>query len=123
MAIHRVYITKRAREYVAATKLHLTALLMDRGLDEESLSHLTKIPLTTLKRWLDPDHDGFMPLQAAAVIAEHLKLSVHDILPPDGVASMTSERYQALEALMSAPLPHVQMMTDIYKRMQRVMRE
>lgn len=122
MAIHRVYITTRAREYVAATKLHLTALLTDRGLDEESLSHMTKIPLTTLKRWLDPDHDGFMPLQAAAVIAEHLKISVHDILPPDGVTAGGSERYQAMEVFMTAPVPHVQMMSDIYKRMQRVMR-
>lgn len=122
MAIHRVYITKRARAYLKAAKQHLMALLTDRGLDEESLSHMTKIPLTTLKRWLDPEHDGFMPLQAAAVIAEHLKISVHDILPPDGVVAMDSERYQALEVFMTAPVPHVQMMSDIYKRMQRVMR-
>lgn len=123
MAIQRVYITHRARQYVLAAKVHVTAIIHERGYTIATLSHVTRIPLSNLNRWLDPNLDTFMPLAAAFVIADHLTISVRDILPPDDISAMSAERYAAIEVFLTAPIPHVLLMAETYRKMVRVMRE
>lgn len=120
MVGHKTYITKGARDYVVYAKQHLLQLLSDKGLDENALSRRTGIPLTTLKRWLNPDNDVFMPLTAAVVIAGELDLAVCQILPPIGNPYHPVERQDAMAALANVPIEHVRALVDIYKRMLRV---
>lgn len=123
MAIRKVYVTRRARQFLKITKQHLADLIRDRGYGLADVSHETKIPLSNLVRWLDANHESFMPLAAAVVIADFLEIQVRDVLPPEDLPPAESERYKALEVFLTAPLPHVVMMADIYRKMVRVIRE
>ncbi|MFM5576888.1 hypothetical protein ACET8O_20235 [Aeromonas veronii] len=123
MAIHRVYITHRAKQYVRAAKAHMAAMIQDKGYTPPELSNVTRIPLSNLNRWLDPELETFMPLSAAFVIAQHLGISPRDVLPPDEIGGMSQERYAALEIFLTAPVPHVALMAETYRKMVRVMRE
>lgn len=123
MAILRVYITHRAKQYVRTAKAHMAAMIHDRGYTPHELSHATRIPLSNLNRWLDQNLETFMPLSAAFVIAEQFGISPRDILPPDDIGRMSEERYAALEVFLTAPMPHVALMAETYRKMVRVMRE
>lgn len=123
MAIRKVYVTKRARQFLKIAKQHLATLIRDSGYGLADVSYETKIPLSNLVRWLDGNNDSFMPLDAAVVIADFLRLPVRDVLPPETLPPAESERYKALEVFLTAPVPHVVMMADFYRKMVRVIRE
>lgn len=123
MAIRKIYVTKRARQFLNTTKQHMANLIRERGYNPTELSFETKIPLSNLVRWLDVNNDSFMPLAAAVVIADFLGISVRDVLPPEELPPVESERYKALEVFLTAPVPHVAMMADMYRKMLRVIRE
>lgn len=123
MAIRKVYVTKRARQFLKSAKQHLATLIRDGGYSLADVSFETKIPLSNLTRWVDVNNNTFMPLDAAVVIADFLGIPVRDVLPPENIPPTESERYKALEVFLTAPVPHVVMMADIYRKMVRVIRE
>lgn len=122
MAIQKAYVTKRARQYLISTKYHMADIIRERGYTPTKLSSETRIPLASLVRWLDVNHDSFMPLTAAVVIADTLAIPVRSVLPPDDMVPANSDRYQAIEVFLTAPVPHVVMMAEHYRKVIRVMR-
>ncbi|MNG32208.1 hypothetical protein D3C84_1181610 [compost metagenome] len=57
------------------------------------------------------------------MIADFLGVPVRDVLAPEDLPPAESERYKALEVFLTAPVPHVVMMADMYRKMVRVIRE
>ena len=66
------YLTDDDREYVIATKKHLAQLMQRHGVSVDDLSFETGIPTTSIRRWLNVRHSGFMPLPAARRICDYL---------------------------------------------------
>lgn len=78
------YLTDDDREYVIATKKHLAQLMQRHGVSVDDLSFETGIPATSIRRWLNVRHSGFMPLPAASRICDYLGIEISDLLLPIG---------------------------------------
>lgn len=117
MAIKRLYITNRARVYLVTIKTHISALIRDQGFSVQELSRKTKIPLSSLIRWLNHHNDLHIPLPALVVIAQALDISVRDMLPPGNIPQTESDRYRAIEVFLQAPEAHTVMMANVYRQM------
>ena len=78
------YLTDDDREYVIATKKHLAQLMQRHGVSVDDLSFETGIPTTSIRRWLNVRHSGFMPLPAARRICDYLGIEISDLLLPIG---------------------------------------
>ena len=54
------------------------------GVSVDDLSFETGIPTTSIRRWLNVRHSGFMPLPAARRICDYLGIEISDLLLPIG---------------------------------------
>lgn len=82
--MRRTYLDDDDREYVIATKRHLSQLIERRGMAIDDLAFETGIPETSLRRWLNPRNASFMPLAAAACLCRALGIEITDMLLPIG---------------------------------------
>lgn len=122
MSVGKEYWTPSAREYLLASKMRAASVIRDQGYSVPELSRDTRIPLTTLTRWLDSGTDSSIPIPAMAIIAEHLGVSPSHLLP-NPTHSMDLMRDRHLSRLLVAPEKHLRALVDIYGVMARVMRE
>lgn len=77
------YLTDDDREYVIATQKHLAQLMQRHGVSVDDLSFETGIPTTSIRRWLNVRHSGFMPLPAAyRAPAPPRQIAAHLPAPP-----------------------------------------
>lgn len=82
--MRRTYLDDDDREYVIATKRHLSQLIERRGMAIDDLAYETGIPVTSLRRWLNPKNSTFMPLPAARRTCLALGIEISDMLLPVG---------------------------------------
>ncbi|HGY1052574.1 TPA: helix-turn-helix domain-containing protein [Aeromonas salmonicida subsp. pectinolytica] len=82
--MRRTYLDDDDREYVIATKRHLSQLIERRGMAIDDLAYETGIPVTSLRRWLNPKNSTFMPLPAARRTCRALGIEISDMLLPVG---------------------------------------
>lgn len=122
MSVGKEYWTKGAREYLLASKIRASAVIRDKGYSINELSRDTRIPLTTLTRWLDEGTDTSIPIPAMAVIADKLGISPIQLLPIDNKHVQLSRDIR-LARLLAAPDKHLRALSDMYSVMMRVMRE
>lgn len=92
------YLTDDDREYVIATKKHLAQLMQRHGVSVDDLSFETGIPTTSIRRWLNVRHSGFMPLPAARRICDYLGIEISDLLMvmADALAPPSSSGHPAV---------------------------
>lgn len=80
----RAYIDDDDRAYVLAVKKNLAGVLARRGLSLDDVSDATGIPEPSLRRWLSPRTQSFMPLHAARRICQAIGIEIADMLMPVG---------------------------------------
>jgi lambda repressor-like predicted transcriptional regulator len=122
MAVGKEYWTPGARDYLLAAKVRASTVIRDKGYSIPELSRDTRIPLTTLTRWLDQETDSSIPIPAMAIIAEQLGINPIQLLPVDH-QHVSLGRDLKLSRLLAAPENHLQALSDMYGVMMRVMRE
>lgn len=112
------YLTPVALDYVTTTKLKLRGIIADRGWTIDALSLATKIPQSTLSRWLDPEKKDFMGLADMVVICDCLGITVREMLadPVWRKLGQQDERYLYIRPLMQIPISHVKLLTEYYWR-------
>lgn len=80
----REYMDEQDRAYVQATKRHFRQWMERNGWSADDLATITKVPATTIRRWVSPLNDQFMPLGAAHHICRRLGIDIQAILLPRG---------------------------------------
>lgn len=80
----REYMDEQDRAYVQATKRHFRQWMERNGWSPDDLANITKVPATTIRRWVSPLNDQFMPLGAAHHICRRLGIDIQAILLPQG---------------------------------------
>lgn len=113
----REYMDEQDRAYVQATKRHFRQWMERNGWSPDDLANITKVPATTIRRWLSPLNDQFMPLGAAHHICRRLGIDIQAILLPQG--STTTAR--ATRIFLQLPPKHADMMVEQWLQIARTL--
>ncbi|HEB4994556.1 TPA: hypothetical protein R0E73_003839 [Aeromonas hydrophila subsp. hydrophila] len=81
------------------------------------MANITKVPATTIRRWVSPLNDQFMPLGAAHHICRRLGIDIQAILLPQG--STTTAR--ATRIFLQLPPKHADMMVEQWLQIARAL--
>ncbi|MGN5167578.1 helix-turn-helix domain-containing protein [Aeromonas hydrophila] len=111
-----------ARQYLLDSKARLRTLLDNSHLSYSYAAHLIGVNPSTVSRWVDDEHGGFINLEDAVLLCLHLGISVQQMLPAPAWLSLSESRHDQRAVFLSMSDAEVEWLLSVWSGAVKVYR-